>query len=120
MKKSMHMLITITLVFVGLIAGIFIGRNSVGTWIALAPSSGNIILTTASSQESTEIGKVNINTAEKNELTLLPGVGSTKAAKIIEFREEFGRFTRIEDLIYVDGFSHTTIEELRPYITVGG
>ena len=51
---------------------------------------------------------------------LLPGIGDTKATKILQFREDYGNFTSIEDLIYVDGFSYETIEDLRPYITVGG
>ncbi len=120
MKKSLYVLITITLVFIGLIAGVFIGRNSIGTWVTLSPSFESSNHGTEPDQKPSELGKVNINTAEKNELTLLPGVGNTKATNIIEFREEFGRFTSIEDLIYVDGFSYATIEELRPYITVGG
>lgn len=119
MQKSLYVLITITLVFVGLIAGIFIGRNSVGSWITLDPSSGNSPAATTAGQADA-LGKVNINTAGVYELTLLPGIGEVKANEIIAFREEYGRFTRIEDLIYVDGFSYVTIEELRPYVTVGG
>ncbi len=120
MKKSLYVLLTATMVFTGLVVGIFIGRNSTGTLITLNPFSGNVPSDTAPVQKPTELGKVNINTANKSDLTLLPGIGNTKAKKIIEFREEFGNFTRIEDLIYVDGFSYTTIEELRPFITVGG
>ena len=113
MRKSLYILLTTTMVFVALVAGIFVGRNSTGTMATLNPFSGNVASDTAPVQ-------VNINTASKSDLTLLPGIGNTKATKIIEFRDEFGNFTRIEDLIYVDGFSYTTIEELRPYITVGG
>lgn len=120
MKKSLYLPVTITLVFISLIAGVFIGRNSVGTLVTLDPLLGNPPSTTAPAQKPSELGKVNINTAGKDELVLLPGIGNTKAAKIIEFREQFGKFTCIDDLIYVDGFSYTTIEELRPYITVGG
>ncbi len=120
MRKSLYILLTTTMVFVALVAGIFIGRNSTGTMVTLNPFSGNVASDTAPVQKPTELGKVNINTASKSDLTLLPGIGNTKATKIIEFRDEFGNFTRIEDLIYVDGFSYTTIEELRPYITVGG
>ena len=120
MKKSLYVLLTITLVFIGLIAGVFIGRNAIGTRITLDPLSGNHPSTTSSDEKTDELGKVNINTAGVNELTLLPGIGPSKAAEIIEFREEFGKYTCIEDLIYVDGFNYITIEQLRPYITVGG
>lgn len=120
MQKSLYALLTITLVFIALVAGVFIGRNTVGTWITLDPSSGNAPSISSTGQNSEDIGKVNINTAKIHELTLLPGIGTAKAGEIIAFREEFGNFTCVEDLIYVDGFSYLTIEKLRPYITVGG
>ena len=106
--------------FLGLIVGVFIGRNSTGTMITWSPSSQSGQSTTGNSNNKETAGKVNINTADIAQLILLPGIGSTKAENIIRFREEYGRFTRIEDLIYVDGFSYTTIEQVRPYITVGG
>lgn len=120
MKKSLYLLLTVTCVFIGFIAGIFVGRNTIGTWVTLNPSNGNSTSTTTQSENTTQLGKVNINTAKISELMLLPGIGSAKAKSIIEFRENYGKFTSINDLIYVDGFSYTTIEELRPYITVGG
>lgn len=120
MKNSLTLLLAVTLLFTGLIVGVFIGRNSVGTLISLNPFAGNSPASTNATEHSVELGKVNINTASINELTLLPGIGKTKAIEIIDFREKYGKFTRIEDLLYVDGFSYTSIEELRPYITVGG
>lgn len=120
MKKSLHLLLTVTLVFIGFVAGIFVGRNAIGTLITLNPSKDNPSTAISQSDDSVQKGKVNINTAQISELMLLPGIGTTKANSIIEFREKYGKFTGIEDLIYVDGFSYVTIEELRPYITVGG
>lgn len=120
MKKSLYLLLTVTFVFIGFIAGIFVGRNTIGTWITLDPSQGSASSTTTQSEDTTKLGKVNINTAKLSELMLLPGIGNAKAKSIIAFREDYGEFTSINDLIYVDGFSYTTIEELRPYITVGG
>ena len=120
MQKSLYVPLTITLVFISLIVGVFIGRNSMGTRITLDPDSGNILDPSSTGQKTEEVGKVNINTAQIYELILLPGIGESKAKAIIAFREEFGKFTRVDDLIYVDGFSYVTIEQLRPYITVGG
>lgn len=120
MKKSLYLLLTVTLVFLGFISGMFVGRNTIGTWIELSPTDGTPSSATTESDSIVQRGKVNINTAKVSELTLLPGIGNTKAKNIIAFRENFGDFTSIDDLIYVDGFSYTTIEELRPYITVGG
>ena len=120
MKKSLYILLTVTLVFTGIIVGVFIGRNTSGTIITLDPFSGNKPLSPLPTQNTSELGKVNINVASADQLMLLPGIGRAKAAAIIDFREEYGKFTRIEDLLYIDGFSRTTIESLRPYITLGG
>ena len=46
----------------------------------------------------TDSGKVNLNQATEQELTSLPGIGTTKAKSIIEYREKNGRFTKCEDL----------------------
>ena len=118
MRKSLYVLITSILVFIGLISGIFIGRSTASTQITINPISGSS--STSSTKDPEELGKVNINTASKDTLMLLPGIGDIKATKILQFREDYGNFTSIEDLIYVDGFSYETIEDLRPYITVGG
>lgn len=120
MKKSLNVLLTVTMVFLGVIIGVFIGRNSAGTWITLNPSSGNSVSGNELDGNPATPGKVNINTAGIKELTLLPGIGTSKAERILAFRNEYGSFTSITDLIYVDGFSYAVIEELRPYITVGG
>ena len=119
MRKSLYVLITSILVFIGLISGIFIGRSTASTQITINPISGSSS-STSSTKDPEDLGKVNINTASKDTLMLLPGIGDTKATKILQFREDYGNFTSIEDLIYVDGFSYETIEDLRPYITVGG
>jgi competence protein ComEA len=65
-------------------------------------------------------GLVNINTASAIELDQLPGIGEVLAARIVEFRERFGPFTSVDQLIDVEGISESTVEELRPLVTVGG
>lgn len=61
---------------------------------------------------------VNINTADAAALTTLPGIGESKAAAIIAYRQENGRFTAIEDLRNVSGIGDSTYERLAPLITV--
>lgn len=65
-------------------------------------------------------GLVDINTASAIELDQLPGIGEVLAARIVEFRERFGPFTSVDQLIDVEGISESTLEELRPLITIGG
>jgi competence ComEA-like helix-hairpin-helix protein len=61
---------------------------------------------------------VNINTASREELERLPGIGQALASRIIEHRERFGRFRRAEHLIMVRGLSDRRFRALRSLITV--
>lgn len=63
-------------------------------------------------------GLVNINTAAKEELMTLPGIGETKAQRIIEYRETHGRFFDIEALKNVPGIKSGTYDALKEFITV--
>jgi competence ComEA-like helix-hairpin-helix protein len=62
--------------------------------------------------------RININTASANELEVLPGIGKALAARIVEHREEFGRFRRPEHLIMVRGISDKRFRNLQNLVTV--
>jgi competence protein ComEA len=61
---------------------------------------------------------ININTATKEELESLPGIGSVTAEAIILHRNAEGPFTRIEDIQKVPGIGPAIFEDLKPLITV--
>lgn len=63
-------------------------------------------------------GKVNINTADVNELDRLPGIGPALAERIVRYREENGPFTSVDDLLNVSGIGEKKLEALRDYATV--
>lgn len=111
MKKSLVILFAITLFFLAVVIGIAIGRYTDGTVISI-DISGN--------DTDDDVGKVNINTATIDQLTMLPGIGHSKAQSIVDYREENGFFETVDDLSKVNGITEKMVETLRKYITVGG
>ncbi len=63
-------------------------------------------------------GKVNLNLAGSATLQTIPGIGPSKADRIIEYRETIGRFKKIEDIMNITGIGEKTFESIRDYITV--
>ena len=67
----------------------------------------------------TENGSVvNINLASMSELQLLPGVGPSTAQKIVDYRQQNGKFQRIEDIMNISGIGEKTFENLKDFIEI--
>ena len=63
-------------------------------------------------------GLTNINKADVIELTKLPGIGETKAAAIVKYREENGPFSSTSDIKKVSGIGDATYMNIESLITV--
>ena len=64
------------------------------------------------------LSKVNINTATQTQLESLPGIGPSTATKIIEYRNDKGKFNSIEDVKNVSGIGDAKFEKIKQYISV--
>jgi len=92
-------------------------RASDSTFAALsaAPEDSSAVPVKDGIEDAT--GKLNINTATKEQLLDLPGVGEVTAERILTYRTETGKFSSVDELRAVKGMSKRKIENLKPLIT---
>jgi len=62
--------------------------------------------------------KINLNTATKQDLMALPKIGSVTADRILEYRAQIGKFSKIEELKNVKGIGDKTFERIKGEITL--
>lgn len=62
---------------------------------------------------------ININTANSEELQLVPGIGPVTAEKILQMRKSYGPFKSVDDLRAIKGIGPKRLEKMRKYLTVG-
>ena len=68
-------------------------------------------MTSVQEGRAQDSGKVNINTAGTELLCTLPGIGEARAKAIIEYRETYGQFKSIEDIMQVSGIKQNVFEK---------
>lgn len=64
-------------------------------------------------------GVVNVNSASRSELMMLPGIGEAKAEMIVQLRQKTP-FTRLDDLLAVKGIGDKLLAKVAPYIVLSG
>ena len=72
----------------------------------------------AVSKEKKSEGKININRASAEELQKLKGIGPSTAKSIILYREEYGAFSEIEEIMNVKRIGEKTFAKIKEQITV--
>ncbi len=128
MKNKVSVLLAVvTALFVGFTLGLFVGRNSGSGTVTLAvPAQMQTAPTAAATAaaetvpEETVSFPVNINTADADTLTALPGIGRVLAERILAYRQQNGPFRAIEEITKVEGIGEKKAEAILDLITVGG
>lgn len=117
-----QVLISVAVLLLGLMIGVFIGRGMNVQTIDLIPANLNIVdgpLPNTAYRDET-VGRVNINSASAEELTSVPGIGNVTAQRIVSYRQKYGKFYSVDELLKIKGIGEGVLEKIKPYVTVGG
>lgn len=82
------------------------------------PAAGSGAAEWVTGREQTRDGYVNINSATKEQLMTLPGIGESRAEAIIAYRQEHGGFSNVEELMNVSGIKQGVYDRLKERIRV--
>jgi len=95
-------------------------QHYVVTKIGETPSPQTVSSNTGTTTPNTANNNalININTATKEELKSLNGIGDALSQRIIDFREQNGAFSDIESIKNVSGIGEKKFEGIKDYITV--
>ena len=86
--------------------------------VYITSESGNNVITQESNEAKGGNKKVNINEASQSDLETLPGIGPSIASRIIEYRTQNGKFSKIEDLQNVKGIGDAKYNKIKDMITI--
>lgn len=84
---------------------------------AIPETAANYLSGSVSSNQAVNF-PIDINKADQEMLEALPGIGPTKAADILAYRDENGPFTTLEDLLNVPGIGPATLETICDYLFI--
>ncbi len=118
MSERKHELILVCFALV--ISAILILYNTFTVPSEYISSKPQTTAITAAKTETVSNGAVvvNINTADVDELTLIDGIGPTKADAIVKYRLENGPFESVDELLNVSGIGQSTLQKIYPHVTV--
>ena len=95
-------------------------KNRIDETSKYVTSSSGVVQEEQTNEQSEEKKneKIDINTATQTELETLPGIGPSTSLKIVNYREENGKFKTIEDIKEVSGIGDAKYENIKDLICV--
>ena len=83
-----------------------------------APAADGAAVDPGGGSTSGSSALLNLNSATPEELETLPGIGPVLAASIVDFREQNGPFTSVDQLLDVSGIGESRLADIRDLVTV--
>ena len=122
-KGSIFFLVSLTLLFVGFIAGMLVGRSTLRDPVTIQLPSETEKPTDAvppgeTAPQKDSDGRININTAHPELLDTLPGIGPVLAQRIVDYRDEHGPFKNVAELSKIEGIGNEKLMNIYDLITV--
>lgn len=108
--KGLGILISGILICIAVYVGVFIGRNTTTDTLYIS--------NTHASAKDEQFKPINLNSATMDDLTTLPGVGQKLAKAIIEYRDKYGDYVDVDELLDVEGMSNDLYHSIKKYVTV--
>ena len=126
-KPRLSILVAVALLFAVFTLGFFLGRNgSHGSVELSVPAAMQTLPPQTTCPEPTTpetlavTFPIDINRADAEQLTALPGIGEVLAGRIVAYREENGSFLSTQELQNVEGIGEKRLDAILDLITVGG
>ena len=125
-KQSLHIFVLITAVFGAFVLGLYVGRGERSDITVSVPPSlqtqptQETIFTEPVQSEPAIVYPIDINSADKEALMTLPGIGEVLAQRILDYRQAQGGFSYPEDLLNIEDIGEKRLENILDLITVGG
>ena len=109
--------------FLAFLGGFYLGRNLDTSPIRVSALSNSTASGAGAAEDPTGATApklININTATKEELETLPGIGPKLAQRILDYIQEHGPFETMSQLTLVDGIGPEKLNDIMDFATVGG
>ena len=125
-KQQIPILVWITVIFAVFTLGFFLGRSfdTGPVQVSVAEKTATTPVVTSPNVETYPVNSVcyplDLNTATKEELMTLPGIGEIYAQRILDYRDAHGGFKKVADLLNVEGIGQKRFEDILDLITLGG
>ena len=124
MKNArIHILVLLTCIFAAFTVGLFAGRNLNQTPVQISQLPAATAAATTPAPENTAPTKpaiLNINTATSDQIQMLPGIGPVLAERIVAYRDTYGPFDSLGELMNVSGIGEKKLEAIWDFVTIGG